>query len=125
MAIEWWRDPKSPPPTGDAGAQAFLISKDKAATEFVGNRTECALLVLLRGWGVSYEVLRTRHAGDVEQLYAFSSERKMASVLMRTPAGFCLYNKARACAHRGKKDDLSLAVVCSLATKARIHLAGA
>lgn len=75
--------------------QAFLISHEKAATEFVGNRTECALLMLLRGWGVSYEVLRTRHADDVEQLYAFSSERKMASVLMRTPSGFCLYNKAR------------------------------
>ena len=77
------------------GLQAFLISHEKAATEFVGNRTECALLVLLRGWGVSYEVLRARHADDVEQLYAFSSERKMASVLMRTPSGFCLYNKAR------------------------------
>ncbi|KAK9840937.1 hypothetical protein WJX81_001285 [Elliptochloris bilobata] len=36
-------------------SKAFLITRDKATTEFVGNRTECALLMLLRGWGISYE----------------------------------------------------------------------
>ncbi len=75
--------------------QAFLIERSGEAVEFVGNRTECALLMLLRAWGVSYEALRAAHADEVEQLCAFSSERKMASVLMRTPGGFRLYNKAR------------------------------
>ena len=31
---------------------------------------------------------------DVEELYAFSSERKMASVLIREADGLLLYNKA-------------------------------
>ena len=38
--------------------------------------------------------LQARH-NDVEELYAFSSERKMASVLVREPDGLVLYNKAR------------------------------
>jgi len=81
---------------GAPRAQAFLIEHGKDAVEFVGNRTECALLMLLRGWGVGYEGLRAAHADAVEQLYAFSSERKMASVLLAAPGGHCLYNKARA-----------------------------
>ena len=39
-------------------AQAFLLEHDKDALDFVGNRTDCALLVLLRSWGISYEALR-------------------------------------------------------------------
>ena len=39
-------------------AQAFLIEHDKDTVGFVGNRTDCALLMLLRAWGVSYEALR-------------------------------------------------------------------
>lgn len=38
--------------------QAFLIEHDNDTVGFVGNRTECALLMLLRSWGVSYEALR-------------------------------------------------------------------
>ena len=72
--------------------------------EFIGNRTECALLMMLRAWGVSYEALRQRHKADVFRVYDFSSERKMASAILRTPGGgLRLYNKARACsllAHR-------------------------
>ena len=63
--------------------------------EFVGNRTECALLMMLRGWGVSYEALRQRHRADVLRVYDFSSERKMASAILRTPQGLRLHNKAR------------------------------
>lgn len=40
------------------------------------------------------KVLQARH-DDVEELYAFSSERKMASVLLREPGSLLLYNKAR------------------------------
>ena len=40
------------------GAQAFLIQHDKDTLDFVGNRTDCALLVLLRSWGLSYAALR-------------------------------------------------------------------
>ena len=39
-------------------------------------------------------LLQARH-DDVEELYAFSLERKMASVLVREADGLVLYNKAR------------------------------
>ena len=42
----------------------------------------------------NYVLLQARH-GDLEELYAFSSERKMASVLLREPGSLLLYNKAR------------------------------
>ena len=37
------------------GVQAFLIENDKEHVDFVGNRTECALLMMLRKWEVSSE----------------------------------------------------------------------
>lgn len=63
--------------------------------EFMGNRTECALLMLLRSWGLRYEAIRNEHKGAVFQVYNFSSERKMASVLLRHGDGLRLYNKVR------------------------------
>ncbi len=37
--------------------QAFLVEAE-GKTEFVGNRTECALLVMVRNWGQDYAALR-------------------------------------------------------------------
>jgi hypothetical protein len=39
-------------------AQAFLVDHDDGEVEFVGNRTECALLVLGRKWGGDYKAER-------------------------------------------------------------------
>ena len=66
----------------------------------VGNRTECALLLMARAWGQSYTQLRQAHAPELLELYGFSSERKMASCLMRGPAGMRLYNKV-SCSEAG------------------------
>lgn len=48
---------------------------------FVGNRTECALLVLMNyTWGVrQYDDVRREYEEAVEHVWAFSSERKMVS----------------------------------------------
>lgn len=46
--------------------QAFLIEHDEDTVDFVGNRTDCALLMLLRSWGVSYEALREVRSGVVD-----------------------------------------------------------
>ena len=73
--------------------QAFLIQHEANAVEFMGNRTECALLMLLRAWGLAYEDIRSAHKAHVFQVYNFSSERKMASVLLRHGHGLRLYNK--------------------------------
>ncbi len=75
--------------------QAFLIEHDANAVEFMGNRTECALLMLLRSWGLRYEAIRNEHKAHVFQVYNFSSERKMASVLLRHGDRLRLYNKVR------------------------------
>ena len=72
--------------------QAFLIEKD-GKTEFVGNRTECALLVLLKNWGKSFKSMRDDHEYRIEHVYGFSSDRKMASILLRTDSGTRLYVK--------------------------------
>ncbi len=73
--------------------QAFLIEHDENAVEFAGNRTECALLMLLRGWGIKYDAIRAEHKSNIFHVYNFTSERKMASMIVRTPEGLRLYNK--------------------------------
>lgn len=80
--------------------QAFLILHDNAPPEMVGNRTECALLLLLRTWGVSYKDIRDAHANDLVYVYGFSSDRKMASVLLKHQDGsHRLYCKVRSFYH--------------------------
>jgi len=73
--------------------QAFLIEKDDGSIDMVGNRTEGALLMLLRGWGRNYKTVRANRHEDVAQLYGFSSAKKMASVMLKTDSGLRLYNK--------------------------------
>ncbi|KAG2437196.1 hypothetical protein HXX76_005860 [Chlamydomonas incerta] len=77
--------------------KAFLVDKDNVV-EFVGNRTECALLVMLRKLGFDYVELREQREADQVKLYGFSSARKMASVLLREPGsgGLRLHNKGAA-----------------------------
>eukprot|EP00201_Polytomella_parva_P018391 CAMPEP_0175051812 /NCGR_PEP_ID=MMETSP0052_2-20121109/8016_1 /TAXON_ID=51329 ORGANISM="Polytomella parva, Strain SAG 63-3" /NCGR_SAMPLE_ID=MMETSP0052_2 /ASSEMBLY_ACC=CAM_ASM_000194 /LENGTH=778 /DNA_ID=CAMNT_0016316155 /DNA_START=124 /DNA_END=2456 /DNA_ORIENTATION=+ len=74
--------------------------------EFVGNRTECALLLMLeREWRHSalvggYEKVRRQQEPHLVQLYGFSSTKKMASVLLRDSNDptrkLTLYNKGAA-----------------------------
>lgn len=47
-------------------SKAFLIEHaPDLPVEFVGNRTECALLMLGRKWGGDYKALRDQHTPDV------------------------------------------------------------
>ena len=47
--------------------QAFLI-ENGSSVEFVGNRTECALLMLLRSWEISYKTLREAFSHRIERV---------------------------------------------------------
>ncbi|KAL4452347.1 hypothetical protein ABPG75_008009 [Micractinium tetrahymenae] len=76
-------------------SKAFLV-EDDGKIEFVGNRTECALLVMARNWGQDYAALRDLHHEQTLEVYGFSSERKMASVLVRRGGALRLYNKGAA-----------------------------
>jgi len=66
----------------------------KDPIEFVGNRTECALLMLLRTWGTDYKTIRDSYSPMVEKVWDFDSAKKMAGVLIKTADGHRLYNKA-------------------------------
>ncbi|KAL4450031.1 hypothetical protein ABPG77_010700 [Micractinium sp. CCAP 211/92] len=76
-------------------SKAFLVEAE-GKTEFVGNRTECALLVMVRNWGQDYAALRDLNHEQTVEVYGFSSERKMASVLVRRGNVLRLYNKGAA-----------------------------
>ncbi|MEW5301157.1 MAG: hypothetical protein WDW36_004035 [Sanguina aurantia] len=92
-------------------SKAFLI-EEKGVVGFVGNRTECALLLMLRGWGMDYVSIRAQNKERLMRLlgfasarkmggalFGFSSARKMASALVTLPApetGTRLYNKGAA-----------------------------
>jgi hypothetical protein len=49
-------------------SKAFLIEHGADLVEFVGNRTECALLMLGRKWGSDYKTLRDKHERQVVQV---------------------------------------------------------
>ncbi len=50
--------------------QAFLLEEASGKMGFVGNRTECALLLLLKSWGVSYEALREETSSSLVRVRA-------------------------------------------------------
>lgn len=60
----------------------------------MGNRTECALLMMLRGWGLDYKAIRDANASMIHKVWDFDSAKKVASVMIKTPDGFRLFNKA-------------------------------
>jgi len=52
-------------------SKAFYIEEAGKKTEFVGNRTECALLMLSqRDWATPYEAVRKQHAEAVVNVRA-------------------------------------------------------
>lgn len=80
-------------------SKAFLILQPNESVEFVGNRTECALLMLLRKLGHDYAQIREDYeqTGKIVRLWGFSSKRKMASVLVKhDDRTHRLYNKGAA-----------------------------
>ena len=77
-------------------SKAFLIEREDGSTDLVGNRTEGALLIMLKSLGRSYKTTRSEHHEEVAQVYGFSSAKKMASVMLKGADGLRLYNKGAA-----------------------------
>lgn len=76
-----------------------------------GRATAHHVLVLQHACFVSdFPVARQARHDDVEELYAFSSARKMASALLRAPGELMLYNKARRACPAGPSRGLKGAV---------------
>lgn len=62
-------------------ATAFLEEREDGVTEYVGNPTECALLSLVKSWGVDWRSERTE--ANVAHQFGFTSDRKRMSTLVR------------------------------------------
>lgn len=69
---------------------ADLFENENGVT-FVGNPTECALLVNAKKCGVDYRAVRA--AAQVSQLYPFSSDAKNMTSVVRETEGFTVYSK--------------------------------
>lgn len=76
-------------------SKAFLV-EEGATIEFVGNRTECALLLMIKKWNYFYSKIRESECHNVHQVYGFTSQRKMASTVIKNQEGYMLYNKGAA-----------------------------
>ncbi|CAF2700040.1 unnamed protein product [Rotaria sp. Silwood2] len=60
----------------------------------IGNKTECALLDLVRQWGGSYDEIREKiPQDDLVKVYTFNSARKMMSTIIKRDDGYRLYTK--------------------------------
>lgn len=78
----------------------------------VGNRTEGALLILLRSWGRNYKTVREQRHDDIANLYGFSSAKKMASVMLKIDGGLRLYNKVHHTASLLRQDAKHGIYIC-------------
>eukprot|EP00210_Caulerpa_lentillifera_P003791 g3621.t2 len=97
-------------------SKAFLIIEDNGEVQFVGNRTECALLMMARTWDVDYRQVRSTYENQMVKVYGFSSAKKMASIIVRQEGVLRLYNKGAAemvlqhCTHyiaqNGSRDEI-------------------
>ena len=94
--------PRSGPPFSDSTPirgcflQAFLVEKEDGL-DLVGNRTECALILMLKSLDIDYRSIRD--AARIEAVGTFTAQRKMSSVLVKqedtgTSECFCLHAKA-------------------------------
>jgi Ca2+-transporting ATPase len=49
-------------------SKAFLTETPSGRVGYIGSSTECAMLLLLRGWGCEYNDVRTQYEKDVVQV---------------------------------------------------------
>lgn len=79
-------------------SKAFLIDATTPGGRvgYVGSSTECALLMMLRSWGIEYNDVRKERERDMVKLFGFTSARKMSSVLLKEGSKYRLYNKGAA-----------------------------
>jgi Ca2+-transporting ATPase len=73
-------------------SKGYIHQEPGKPVEFIGNKTECALLVFGNKLGSDYT--KIREAVTVEKLFAFSSARKrMSSIVVNPAGGYRMYIK--------------------------------
>ncbi|KAI9244630.1 PMCA-type calcium-translocating P-type ATPase, partial [Sporodiniella umbellata] len=68
--------------TATLNSTAFENKNEKGELEFVGSKTECALLTMAKGLGSNYEDVR--HDANVVKVYPFASKRKTMTTVTET-----------------------------------------
>jgi len=71
---------------------AFEVTNAKGKIDYVGSKTEGALIKLCKVLGVNYDQIRKQYS-PYYKLYPFSSARKAMSTVIKTENGFRLYSK--------------------------------
>jgi len=66
-------------------SSAYIEKKDSEKPEFIGAKTECALLVLSNKLGVPYE--KVRKDTEVVKIFPFSSKKKKMSTIVKDERG--------------------------------------
>jgi Ca2+-transporting ATPase len=77
-------------------SSAFLVLENDGRFTPVGNRTECALLMLMRDWGLDWASHRQQAQPFVRHLFPFSSAIKMASAIQEVDSHNIIYTKGAA-----------------------------
>lgn len=67
------------------------VAFSQEGANFIGNPTECALLVACHKAGKEYKALR--EAADIVRAYPFSSETKKMTTVLRAEEGYAVYSK--------------------------------
>ncbi|CAM2710546.1 unnamed protein product [Rotaria socialis] len=68
--------------------------EDGGLSKQIGNKTECALLDLVKQWNGSYDEIRKKIPQDsLAKVYTFNSARKMMSTIIQRDQGYRLYTK--------------------------------
>jgi Ca2+-transporting ATPase len=87
---------------------AFEATNPKGKIDFVGSKTECALLKLSQSFGYDYHPLRAKYE-PYFKLYPFSSARKsMSTVIKMDNGGYRIYTKGASEIILGRCDKVML-----------------
>lgn len=67
------------------------VSFNESAPQFIGNPTECALLVAANKAGIAYKELRV--ASEVAHVFPFTSEKKAMTTIVKNQSNYVAYTK--------------------------------
>eukprot|EP00698_Gefionella_okellyi_P009109 TRINITY_DN228_c0_g1_i1.p1 TRINITY_DN228_c0_g1~~TRINITY_DN228_c0_g1_i1.p1 ORF type:complete len:1015 (-),score=272.16 TRINITY_DN228_c0_g1_i1:297-3341(-) len=86
--------PDAKKPAGDKEMAALdIMSVDINRLKIVGSKTEGALLLLTRHFGINYETIRKQLKERLYKMWTFNADRKRMSVIIRNGGGFRLFCK--------------------------------
>lgn len=93
--------------------------------EYIGGRTECALLMLVRDLGLNYETFRKVLKKSIVHIFPFTSKKKRMSTLIRLDQPSLKVNQEEPSGTKGKKEEVPDEEEYREMKKFRLHCKGA